>query len=758
MTQKIPSEVVSITLDEASYKGTGTTISNLTYVNFFFGNNGTGKSTIAKSIQTGNGLTYAPGKSSDNYLPLVFNQEFIDANFKSYHNMPGVFTINTINATIQQKIDSKLQAQAVAQKAKTETESNKQKKESTLNVLIEDFKKECWDSAEDIRKEFIKTQDGKKKSKPFLEAIMSAEAKEIDISELRRLYDSAYSDTSKSYTEFTSVTDCTILDTVDGNDLLSLSIVNTSDTPFAGFLNKIKASQWVQEGHEAYSKIADGKCPYCQQLLPEQFEKTLADSFDAQYQENIKKTKSFLELYRQMANNLFQPLQHTPMEIYPKIGIKPYNDKLASIKTAIQSNISIIEKKIKEPERQFTIDSVSPLFEDLQSIINGYNLLIQENNIVVAEKGRSKKECTSDVFSYISFLFKDKISSYKKSYKNIEKEIKELTEECEQQERTIVSINQEIKQLNTQTVETESAKNSINLLLRDTGFQGFQLESKPDTPHVYQVIRPDGSIAETLSEGEKDFIAFLYFYHLVRGSESPEGETRMKIVVIDDPVSSMDSNSLFVVSTLVHEMVEICRNNANNREQSVDGNFIKQIFIMTHNAYFHREITNGYVAKYEYVSFYLIRKLNNKSYVKFCDEQNPTIPTERRNINPVKNSYAALWDEYKADLSAVPLINVIRRILEHYFLQLCGYEGATLRKIILKDGRSNFVDEYGNEDVEKYQMASSMLAYIDANSIGMNDDLQYVDDSLNVEECRKTFQTIFQIMKQDQHYNKMMGL
>ncbi|MDR0355882.1 MAG: AAA family ATPase [Deltaproteobacteria bacterium] len=33
-----------------------------------------------------------------------------------------------------------------------------------------------------------------------------------------------------------------------------------------------------------------------------------------------------------------------------------------------------------------------------------------------------------------------------------------------------------------------------------------------------------------------------------------------KIVVIDDPVSSMDSSVLFIVSTLVREMVEVCYN------------------------------------------------------------------------------------------------------------------------------------------------------------------------------------------------------
>ena len=49
-----------------------------------------------------------------------------------------------------------------------------------------------------------------------------------------------------------------------------------------------------------------------------------------------------------------------------------------------------------------------------------------------------------------------------------------------------------------------------------------------------------------------------------------------------------------------------------------------------------------------------------------------------------------------------------------------------------------------------------MLAYINANSIGMNDGMDFVDESLNVEECRQIFEMIFDAMNQRQHYDMMM--
>ncbi len=70
-------------------------------------------------------------------------------------------------------------------------------------------------------------------------------------------------------------------------------------------------------------------------------------------------------------------------------------------------------------------------------------------------------------------------------------------------------------------------------------------------------MRQDGTVADKLSEGERNFIAFLYFYHLVRGSLTDSDVSKDKIVVIDDPVLSMDSSVLFIVSTLVMKQAKI---------------------------------------------------------------------------------------------------------------------------------------------------------------------------------------------------------
>lgn len=774
MTEKIQSEITRIDLTDATYQNSPACITP-TYINHFFGNNGTGKSTIAKTLKAGKGITYTAGKSKDDYLLLVFDQEFIDANMRSYGRLPGVFTINEKNVHIQEQIDQKLIDKAKAEKCASEANTNALSKRTEKEKLLKQLYLDCWSKTEKLRNLFDHTQNGKRKSKQFTEEVQRHAPVEHDLTELKRMYDSVYSDNAKNYQYFNTISDTQVLDELDGMDILEVAIVNTSNTPFAEFLKEVGSAEWVEKGHKDYKDTAKDKCPYCSRALPDDFEEILSASFDRQYQINREKLNNFLDTYRAKANSLFIPLEQIPAELYPEIDIKPYNDKLAAIKGTISSNLDKIKEKISEPLKIIELDDTATLLQELSDIITSYNKLIKGNNDIVAAGPKKKSDCTNMVFEHIAFVLKDIIEAYNRSNKVLDEEIKTLQGKIDWQKTIIKTINGEISTLSSQTVETESAMKAINSMLKDSGFQGFELRPAPETmvkadgtiytfipsPVLnYAVVRTEtGKVAENLSEGEKNFIAFLYFQQLVFGSETSDGETREKIVVIDDPVSSMDSSALFIVSASIRKMIEICKNNVDDRDPVVPGNFIKQIFILTHNTYFHREVTYAYANRYDFVSFYLIRKTDNKSHIKLMDTQDPNCPTRRINVNPVKNSYAALWDEFKDIQSGIPLMNIIRRILEYYFLQLCGYEGNDLRKRILEENKDAFThDSFGNEDYTKYDMASAMLSYIAVNSSGINDGMDFVDDCVDIEQCKDTFRMIFHYMQQEQHYNMMMGI
>ncbi len=221
----------------------------------------------------------------------------------------------------------------------------------------------------------------------------------------------------------------------------------------------------------------------------------------------------------------------------------------------------------------------------------------------------------------------------------------------------------------------------------------------------------------------------------------------------------MDSTSLFFVSGIVKNMIRICKSNDSNyRGKSELGAFIKQIFIMTHNVYFHNEITRRQVNDYKRTSFYLLTKNNNVSTVKLC-ERDSAIPTEKENYNPVQNSYAALWNELRETQSANSAKNIMRRILEYYFLQMCGYEDNLLDQLLEKeDNKKKFIVpiEGGQPDTTKYNMAFALLSYI--NPTNSFDDIYYTEDKNDIEAYKEVFHLIFEVLGQEQHYNMMMGI
>lgn len=89
MQRKVPSAIENITLNRATF--TDVPVADLTFVNFFYGNNGAGKSSIAHAIEEDDGVVWADGKSADDYDVLVYNQDFINENFVNYGDLKGVF-------------------------------------------------------------------------------------------------------------------------------------------------------------------------------------------------------------------------------------------------------------------------------------------------------------------------------------------------------------------------------------------------------------------------------------------------------------------------------------------------------------------------------------------------------------------------------------------------------------------------------------------------------------------------------------------
>lgn len=759
MKRKVPSAIAQINLNRATF--TDVQVDGLTFVNFFYGNNGAGKSSIAHAIDENDGIVWADGKSAADYDVLVYNQDYINDNFVNYGDLKGVFIFGEEDVEAKKRIDELADEKKKKEDAKNAAGEDYKQKTAGVNAALTQFQDNCFSMTAEIRKRFEKCMDGKKQKKGFADAVLGEKSpKEFDLSELERLYDVAFDDTARAYSEFKKA-GATTYGSLAGKELLDKIIVSSSDTPFANFLKALgsKASDWVRDGHTHFSGVAGGKCPYCQQKLPEDFENDIAATFDAQYQQDICDLGQFQTTYERETANILHTLRENTTDVMTSIDLQAYQEKLTLLESKFEVNRQRIAEKVKEPSKTVSLEDTDTLLLDLGALIDDINKLIKANNDVVAAKKSSKTKCKTEIMQHLAFMLASEVKSYTDEVARLNKEIEEITKRGFALKKEIGKITTEISDLNKHNANTEAAIDSINKILRDSGFQGFSIRAKAGVENVYEIVRENGDVAENLSEGERNFIAFLYFYHRVRGSMNSE-ELKEKIVVIDDPVSSMDSTALFIVSAIVREMVNVCRNNTEYLNPKVTGDYIKQLFILTHNVYFHREVTYQQVGYYNCTSFYMIRKNDNVSTVKICKRQNKNIPSEEENYNPVQNSYAALWDELRDLRSTIPALNVMRRILEYYFLQLCGYEGSDLRSIVLEDeeNRKKFIKqvEGGKPDMTDYHLASSLLAYIN-NPNGISDGLNYVEDCEDVEAYKRVFEMIFDALGQSQHYKMMTG-
>lgn len=759
MQRKVPSAIENITLNRATF--TNVPITDLTFVNFFYGNNGAGKSSIAHAIEEDDGVVWADGKSADDYDVLVYNQNFISENFVSYGDLKGVFIFGEEDIEAKKRIATLTEEKKKKSDAKVAAGEDFKQKTAGVDAALTQFQDACFSKTADIRKRFEKCMDGKKQKKNFAEAVLGEKTpKEHDLSELERLYGVAFDDTARAYAEFKKA-GTTTYGSLPGKELLDKVIVSSSDTPFARFLKALgsTASDWVRDGHTHFSGSAGGKCPYCQQKLPADFENEIAATFDAQYQQEVRDLGQFQSTYCRETADIVRVLQTNTADAMPSLDLKAYQERLSLLESKFEVNRQRIAEKVKEPSKTVSLEDTDTLLLEIGAMIDDINKLIKANNDVVAAKKSSKEKCKTEIMQYLAFLLAGEVTSYKDEVARLKTEIDDVTERGKKLKKEIGELTTQISELNKHNANTEAAIDSINKILRDSGFQGFSIRAKDGVENVYEIVRENGAVAENLSEGERNFIAFLYFYHRVRGSMNSE-ELKEKIVVIDDPVSSMDSTALFIVSAIVREMINVCRNNTEYLNPQVPGDYIKQLFILTHNVYFHREVTYQQVGYYNCTSFYMIRKNDNVSTVKLCKRQNKEIPSEEENYNPVQNSYAALWDELRDLHSTIPALNVMRRILEYYFLQLCGYEGSDLRSIVLekKENREKFIKQVEGEkpDMTDYQLASSLLAYIN-NPNGISDGLNYVEDCEDAEAYKRVFQMIFDALGQSQHYKMMTG-
>lgn len=727
----------SITIkDVATYDSTGITINNLRKINFIYGTNGCGKTTLSK-------LIYAPTESA--YLNcslswrgnipinvLVYNKDFRDRNFGK-GRIDGVFTLGQATKDEIEAIQ-KMQSELAEIKNKGIEKKNTLEKQET-NKLDEDnqFKEAIWkDIYKENELEFKEAFKGFMKKESFKEKILDEYNDNVEaLLTYQELKDRALTIFGNTPTILASIPriEYKALLEHESDKILKKKIIGKADVPIGSLIQRLNLNDWVNEGKSFLTE--DETCPFCQQpTITDDFKSQLEAFFDESFIQDTAMVKNVVEEYNRLSLNLQNILEQIEQEhkakSESKLDIGQYSALVKTLISQFVTNKELLNNKLKEPSRSIELISTKEQLDSIDLLLERCNEEIKTHNDIVNDYSNQRNKLIASIWRYIVEGHRGTIESFIKKQEGLEKGIQAIQTQHKELQEKFVTLNKKIKEANKNVTSVQPSVDEINRILKSYGFLNFEIVPSKTEMNQYQIQRADGSIAEsTLSEGEATFITFLYYLQLAKGSTKEDSITEERILVIDDPISSLDSNVLFVVSSLIKEIIKSIKLNIGS---------IKQLILLTHNVYFHKEVSfvDGRTRKNGDTHYWIIRKNNSTSSMQAFEME-----------NPIQSSYELLWKELSnsSKNSGITVQNTMRRIIENYF------------KILGKYVDDDLIKSFDNQ--QEQEICRSLVCWINDGSHGLPDDLYIEQQDAIVDRYHEVFKQIFVRMGHEEHYKMM---
>jgi wobble nucleotide-excising tRNase len=721
----------------ATYAPEGQRLPGLRRVNFVYGPNGSGKTTLSRLIAD---PTAAPDcrviwNGGRPLEALVFNSDYVERTFQP--RMRGIFTLGSQEGELLNQIEQLrlriggLSSDRQQLQATLSGSDGTGGKEGERSTLKSDFVQRCWELKTAHEEDFSAAFEGLRNSKAkFCDRVIEeAAGNSVDLVDLETLMERA----KTVYRE--GVTRLEPLGALEGDELLALGqdpvlgkrVIGREDIDLGALIRRLGNSDWVRHGLD-YIGGAGEPCPMCQKPVDEKLLHDLRAFFDEAYAADIAAIDRVREGYRHHAEQVAARAADLLASGSEMIDQDRMRSMVGRLQSTLELNIRHLDRKRREPSLVVTMESLQEALTDIDLVLAQANAEIGEHNRLVENLTEEKVLLTRQIWRRLIEDNKGPITTYTAASSNLDRAVEGLTHGLARKDEEIGASRAGLAELERAVTSVQPVVDEINATLASFGFTSFSLRSTGEEEQFYEIVRQDGSNAQrTLSEGERSFITFLYFFHSIRGSHEATGVNADRVVVFDDPVSSLDSDVLFIVGSLIKSLLGEARDGTGQ---------VKQVFVLTHNIYFHKEVTfdrhRSAGAAMAYETFWVVRKSQGTSLV------------DRREENPVRTSYELLWAELRQPVrSTLTVQNVMRRILEHYF------------KIL---GDRNFDDIVAQFEGQDRQICASLFSWVNEGSHTFADDLYFAVDESLVDRYLTVFRRVFEVANHDAHYRMMMRI
>ncbi|HUH19384.1 AAA family ATPase [Albibacterium sp.] len=421
-------------------------------------------------------------------------------------------------------------------------------------------------------------------------------------------------------------------------EVAELIAVNITSKVIDRLKENPEISEWVSRGLILHQTTQSKNCEFCGNALQSERLDALQGHYNKEYaalQDRISNQISKLEKGIRSELAIVSHLLYDSLKLDYNNALETLNDKLKLVNARINEWIEQLKDKRDNPFVCFEINLIdATIFREFNEELNKLKKIIIEHNEIsssyaeLAEK--AKKKIESHFVSQLSV--EHDLPGNEKSLNEIHGKIKKENEELGKINDVIKTIEDELKsdtlaigEINTK-LHKFLGRNDIALIRQDEG--GYQLKRGKN-------------IARNLSEGEKTAISLIYFFSKIQENDA---NISRQIIVLDDPISSFDSNHLFNAASLI-------------KNQCLHAS---QLFVLTHNFWFFKQIRDWMSKTKDSANFYVVRKgvLSNagSSLTKFHSE-----------YQYVFNCVLSYQDLEEFDDSiCFTMANSIRRLLEAF--------------------------------------------------------------------------------------------
>lgn len=378
--------------------------------------------------------------------------------------------------------------------------------------------------------------------------------------------------------------------------------------------------KWLEYG---VRKVKNDKCPFCQQnIAGVDIVKAFKSYFSDEYKKALQLVEKLSNTFNQMFNIdkllAFQTNIHTNNElltfwkqyiVLPE-GVNIPTDEFKSIWQQFTSQIKdLIDAKSRSPFESIHINDVASRIIDeyveMLNLLSRYNVYVIEINRLIEDRKASINQTTLQNLKVTLQRLENtklrygtnKIDLIKEYNENLSK-IMALTNQKEEIRKELKEYTEEI---------FSKYENRINYHLKNCGtnfkvtdFKSSFLGGKPNSNFTLTINnvpvqlgtektpQTTASFRNTLSEGDKSSLAFAFFLAKLETDQ----DINNKIVVFDDPISSLDNHR----KRYTAEQVLVYTNRA------------RQVIVLTHDIFFARIVWEKYTDKKTSLSLLCIKR------------------------------------------------------------------------------------------------------------------------------------------------------